>query len=213
MHIRQACGILILILLGTASLLQAETPEEFFTLASGKMAETTTLRSEFVQIKRLKAFRKPLKITGELCMDRTGRFAWHVKTPIRYSCVIAEGKLRQWDADTGKILTLDVDSNPGLQYLARSLAGFFSGDFTELGKDFEAVSVSPDRLSGEMRPRQGVPAANFIRSIRFVFTDDTLSALRRVVIAESSGDETDIEFIASVRNQPVPEEKWRPDGK
>lgn len=213
MHIRQACGILTAFLLGSALFLRAETPDEFFTRASVKMAETTTIRSDFVQIKRLKAFRKPLKITGELCMDRTGRFAWHVKTPIRYSCVIAEGKFRQWDADTGKILTLDMDSNPGLQYLARSLAGFFSGDFTEMRKDFEAVSVSPDALSGEMRPRQGTTAANFIRSIRFVFTDGSLSALHRVVISETSGDETDIEFLGSVRNQPVPEEKWRPDGK
>lgn len=212
MHIRYACGILTAILFGSAAL-RGESPDDFFTRASGKMAETTTVCSDFVQIKRLKAFRKPLKITGELCMDKTGRFAWHVKTPIRYSCVIAEGKLRQWDADTGKTLTLDMDSNPGLQYLARSLAGFFSGDFTEMRKDFEAVSVSPDGLSGEMCPRQGVPAANFIRTIRFVFTDDSLCELRRVVIAECSGDETDIEFLASVRNQPVPEEKWRPDGK
>ena len=82
----------------------------------------------------------------------------------------------------------------------------------EMKKDFEAVSVSADGLSGEMRPRQGVPAANFIRSIRFFFEDDSLAALRRVVIDECSGDETDIEFLSSVRNQPVPEEKWRPDG-
>lgn len=212
MHFQYACGILTALLLGTAAL-RAESPDDFFTRASGKMAETTSLRSEFVQVKRLKAFRKPLKITGELCMDRTGRFAWHVKTPIRYSCVIADGKLRQWDADTGKTLTLDMDSNPGLQYLARSLAGFFSGDFTEMKKDFDAVSVSSDGLSGEMQPRQGVPAANFIRSIRFFFEDDSLSALRRVVIDECSGDETDIEFLSPVRNQPIPEEKWHPDGK
>ena len=213
MYIRYACGILTAVLFVTAAVLRAESPDDFFTRASGKMAETTSLRSDFVQIKRLKAFRKPLKITGELCMDRTGRFAWHVKSPIRYSCVIADGKFRQWDADTGKTLTLDMDSNPALQYLARSLAGFFSGDFTDMKKDFEAVSVSPDGFSGEMRPRQGTAAANFIRTIRFVFTDETLCALRRVVISESSGDETDIEFLASVRNQPVPEEKWRPDGK
>ena len=212
MHIQYtARGILTAFLLG-AGALQAESPDDFFARASGKMAETTSIRSDFVQTKRLKAFRKPLKITGELCMDRTGRFAWHVKTPIRYSCVIAEGKLRQWDADTGKTLTLDVDSNPGLQYLARSLAGFFSGDFTEMKKDFEAVSVSDDGLSGKMRPRNGVPASSFIRSIRFFFEDDSLTALRRVVIDECSGDETDIEFLSSVRNQPVPEEKWRPDG-
>ncbi len=212
MHLQSARRLLTALLLGAFAVLRAETPDEFFARASAKMAETASLRTDFVQLKRLKAFRKPLKITGELCMDRSGRFAWHVKTPIRYSCVIAEGKLRQWDADTGKTLTLDVDSNPGLQYLARSLAGFFSGDFTEMKKDFEAVSVSDDGLSGEMRPRNGVPAASFIRSIRFFFEDDSLTALRRVVIHECSGDETDIEFLSSVRNQPVPEEKWRPDG-
>lgn len=213
MHLQSARRLLTALLLGAFAVLRAETPDEFFARASAKMAETASLRTDFVQLKRLKAFRKPLKITGELCMDRSGRFAWHVKTPIRYSCVIADGKLRQWDADTGKLLTLDVESNPGLQYLARSLAAFFSGDFGEMRKDFDAVSASPDVPCGEMRPKEGVPAASFIRNIRFFFEDSSLSALRRVVIAECSGDETDIEFLSSVRNQPIPEEKWRLSGQ
>ena len=201
------------VLLAAFSVRGQETADAFFSAASRQMEETASVRSDFIQTKKLKAFRKPLVIRGELCMDRTGRFAWHVHSPIRYSCIIADGKLTQWDADTGKTLTLDVESNPGLRYLARSLTGYFSGDFQEMRKDFEPVRFSGTGHWGEMVPKKGVPAERFLRSIRFTFADDTLSVLKEVRICEVSGDETTVEFQNPERNQPIPVEKWRPDQK
>ena len=211
MHLRLACAAVTSAVLAVFSVRGQETADAFFTEAARKTAETTSVRSDFLQTKKLKAFRKPLVITGELCMDRTGRFAWHVKAPIRYSCVIADGTLSQWDADTGKTMTLDVGSNPGLRYLVRSLTGYFSGDFQEMRKDFEPVRFDGNGHWGEMVPKKDVPAARFIRSIRFTFTDGTLSVLKEVRICEVSGDETTVEFRDPVCNQPIPEEKWRPE--
>ena len=103
--------ILTLLLCLSISLSAAETPEAFMDRAAKSMAENETVTAQFTQVKKLKAFRRPLTITGELCIDRTGKFAWHVKTPVQYSCIIRDGKLMQWDAESGKTQTLSLDSN------------------------------------------------------------------------------------------------------
>ena len=72
---------------------KADIPDTAELLAN--IANFKTLRTKFVQTKHLKAFKKPMVLNGELCLDRPGkRFAWHVEKPLQYSCIIANGKLK-----------------------------------------------------------------------------------------------------------------------
>lgn len=199
--------ILTLLLCLSISLSAAETPEAFMDRAAKSMAENETVTAQFTQVKKLKAFRRPLTITGELCIDRTGKFAWHVKTPVQYSCIIRDGKLMQWDAESGKTQTLSLDSNAALRYLASSLRNYFSGRFQEMKRDFTPTSYRDGVLA--MQPKEGMPAAMFIAEIRFSFTGD-LRGMERIEILEKTGDNTVITFSDMKRNVPIPEAKWQP---
>lgn len=203
--------IRFLIVLFAALTLHASEPGRYLELAAKRMEKNTSVNANFKQVKKLKAFRMPLTITGELCMDRTGKFAWHVYTPVRYSCIIRDGKLMQWDADTGKTYTLSLKSNAGLRYLAQSLRNYFSGNFMEMKKDFTPVAWTKDQYL-VMQPKAGIPAATFIKEIRFRFSKDFRS-LEQVKIQETTGDLADITFTEMKLNQSIPEAKWRPGGK
>ena len=100
------------------------------------IANFRTLRTKFVQTKHLKAFKKPMVLNGELCLDRPGkRFAWHVEKPLQYSCIIANGKLTQWDADSGKTVSVPFSKYPMLEMLSDAMTAFASGDVKSLEKD------------------------------------------------------------------------------
>ena len=51
--------------------MEAASPDTAELLAN--IANFRTLRTKFVQTKHLKAFRKPMILNGELCLDRPGR--------------------------------------------------------------------------------------------------------------------------------------------
>lgn len=203
--------ILFCFLFAGFSSLEAAAPEKYLELAAGRMKDNTSVHANFKQIKKLKAFRMPLTITGELCMDRSGKFAWHVYTPVRYSCIIRDGKLMQWDADTGKTYTLSLQSNAGLRYLAQSLQNYFSGNFIEMKKDFIPITWTKDQFL-VMEPKKGIPASAFIKEIRFRFSKDFRS-LEQVHIRETTGDLAEVYFTEMKLNQAIPEAKWLPGGK
>ena len=205
--------IRLLILLIAASLLplQASDPIKYLEKAAACMEKNTSVNANFKQVKKLKAFVMPLTITGELCMDRSGRFAWHVYTPVQYSCIIRDGKLMQWDADTGKTYTLSLKSNAGLRYLAHSLQNYFSGNFMEMKKDFTPTEWTKDQFL-VMQPKKDIPAASFIKEIRFRFSKDFRS-LEQIKIEETTGDLAEITFTEMKLNQAIPEAKWLPGGK
>ena len=114
---------------------KADIPDTAELLAN--IANFKTLRTKFVQTKHLKAFKKPMVLNGELCLDRPGkRFAWHVEKPLKYSCVIANGKLTQWDADSDKTVSVPFSKYPMLEMLSDAMTAFASGDVKALEKDF-----------------------------------------------------------------------------
>ena len=76
--------------------------------------------------------------------------------------IIRDGKLMQWDADTGKTYTLSLKSNAGLRYLAHSLQNYFSGNFMEMKKDFTPTEWTKDQFL-VMQPKKDIPAAAFIK--------------------------------------------------
>ena len=196
--------LLILFLAASVLPLPASEPVKYLEKAAACMEKNTSVNANFKQVKKLKAFRMPLTITGELCMDRSGKFAWHVYTPVRYSCII-------WDADTGKTYTLSLQSNAGLRYLAQSLQNYFSGNFIEMKKDFIPIAWTKDQFL-VMEPNKGIPASAFIKEIRFRFSKDFRS-LEQVHIRETTGDLAEVYFTEMKLNQAIPEAKWLPGGK
>lgn len=161
-----------------------------------------TLRTKFIQTKRLKTFRRPLVITGELCLDRAGRFAWHVFTPVRCSCVLNGTKLTQWDADSGREFTLDTSRNAALAFFAETMRDYFRGNWQKL-EDACTIREEPRHNRVMVLPAPGSPVRAFVSSMTFTFSPDRKFLLKAEIL-EFSGDRTTLEFKDPEINRKIP---------
>jgi len=166
-----------------------------------------TLRTKFVQTKHLKAFKKPMVLNGELCLDRVGkRFAWHVEKPLRYSCVIAGGKLSQWDEDSDKTVSLPLSKYPMLEMLSGAMTAFASGDAKALEQDFEAAPGKDGSIL--LKPRSERFAASVISEVE-LFLDDARTQIVKVRASEQSGDVTELVYSDPVFDSEIPDSLWQ----
>ncbi len=171
------------------------------------IANFRTLRTKFVQTKRLKAFKKPMVLNGELCLDRVGkRFAWHVEKPLRYSCIIAGGKLTQWDEDSDKTVSVPFSKYPMLEMLSDAMTAFASGDVKALEKDFEAAPGKDGSI--RLKPRSERFAASLITEVE-LFLDDTKTKIVKVIATEKNGDVTELVYSDSVFDSDIPDSLWQ----
>ena len=171
------------------------------------IANFRTLRTKFVQTKHLKAFKKPMTLNGELCLDRVGkRFAWHVEKPLRYSCIIADGKLTQWDEDSDKTVSVPFSKYPMLEMLSDAMTAFASGDVKALEKDFEAAAGKDGAVV--LKPRSERFAASLITEVELTL-DDAQKKIVKVRASEKNGDVTELEYLDSVFDSDIPDALWQ----
>jgi len=179
-----------------------DTAELFANIANFR-----TLRTKFVQTKHLKAFKKPMVLNGELCLDRPGkRFAWHVEKPLRYSCIIADGKLTQWDEDSDKTVSVPFSKYPMLEMLSDAMTAFASGDVKALEKDFEAASDKAGAIT--LKPRSERFAASLITEVELKL-DDAKTKIVKVRASEKNGDVTELVYTDSVFDSDIPDTLWQ----
>ena len=171
------------------------------------IANFKTLRTKFVQTKHLKAFKKPMILNGELCLDRPGkRFAWHVEKPLKYSCVIANGKLTQWDADSDKTVSVPFSKYPMLEMLSDAMTAFASGDVKALEKDFEAAAGQDGTVV--LKPPSERFAASLITEVELTL-DDSKTKIVKVRASEKNGDVTELVYTDSVFDSDIPDALWQ----
>lgn len=199
---RNSAAVLILSLISVLPLSAGELLDKI----SANMGSIRSIKSDFRQEKTLKSFGFPLVIAGVMCADHAKNlFAWHVKSPMVYSCIISADKLTQWDSDTGKTVEVSVSRNPALKLLSETLSTLFAGNFPKLLTSFE---VTKEANPLELVPRSGSAAAGFISGIAFKFTDD-LSQIKEITMNEKSGDVTRISFSNSHLNAPIENFWWK----
>ncbi|MFA6293501.1 MAG: outer membrane lipoprotein carrier protein LolA [Victivallales bacterium] len=197
------CGLLLL-----CTALAATGAEEGVSLigAHSELQDIDTLQAAFTQTKKIALLNHSVVITGELCLEKTnGRMAWHVASPICYSCVITKQSLTQWDIDSNQQIVLSVDRYPWLKVLSQNLKDWFSGNFQNMSSGF-TVKASENRKM-LMTPRPDNRIAEYIRTIEFYFADGG-PGISQVIFTEINGDTTEITFANIKINQPIPPEKW-----
>lgn len=184
---------------------KADIPDTAELLAN--IANFKTLRTKFVQTKHLKAFKKPMILNGELCLDRPGkRFAWHVEKPLQYSCIIANGKLTQWDADSDKTVSVPFSKYPMLEMLSDAMTAFASGDVKALEKDFEAAAGKDGTVV--LKPRSERFAASLITEVELTL-DESKTKIVKVRASEKNGDVTELVYTDSVFDSDIPDALWQ----
>jgi outer membrane lipoprotein-sorting protein len=172
-----------------------------------ELAKVTTISSDFVQDKRMALFREPLRITGRMFIETGGRFAWETLAPVRYKMVVADGRIRQWDEETGRVQTISMRDNPAAAAIHEQMSAWFSGRYAALTNTYAATLASKEPVSFLFKPRAASPASAYLASVQVWLRADGRH-LDRVLIQERSGDSTEIVYTNTVVNQTIPAEAW-----
>ncbi|WP_455382161.1 LolA family protein [Salinispira pacifica] len=181
--------------------------EQVLARLEARMSAVETLQSRFVQEKRLAILEQPLVLKGSLFMEKPARFAWHVREPVRYSMVIRDEEVRQWDEDTRRVQTLSLSRNPAFKIAIRQLRGWFSGAYQSMRGEYEVTVLEDAPVSLRFVPREGGFAKAAIESVTVVFESDE-RYIREMHIAEKGGDSTLLTFVDTRLNAPIDPSAW-----
>lgn len=167
-----------------------------------KLSDFTNLKTDFVEEKYLAIFKKKIVLQGRIYLQKPDKIAWHVDRPVRYSVLITDKVIRQWDEDTDKVQELALSDNPVFKTVLSQMTAWFSGSYGVLQGDYN-ITVERQRPAViEFTPKEHNFAKKVIKSVTVTFREDE-RYLKQIVIMETSGDSTTITFENTVINTPI----------
>jgi len=169
-----------------------------------KASRLKTLKTAFIQEKNLAAFQHPLILKGRIFMERGGRLAWHVDEPLRYSVLITDKVIRQWDEETRQIREIPLSGNPMLRTALEQISVWFNGDYSAALEEYETELVQEKPLVLRFTPKPSALTARVLKSIELTFRNNE-EYLDRILILEIGGDSTLIRFENTILNSPLKE--------
>lgn len=161
-----------------------------------------TLKTDFTQEKRLAVFQNTVLLRGRIFLQKPARIAWHVDAPLKYSVVISDASIRQWDEDTDRVQEITFAKNPVLQNVMQQLTVWFSGDYSSLLKDYEVLVAGERPVILRFTPKKTSMAAKVVKQVQIEFREDN-KYLRKLTITEQGGDSTSITFTGTVFDVPL----------
>jgi outer membrane lipoprotein-sorting protein len=165
-------------------------------------SDFTSLKTDFVQEKEMAMFKEKLVMKGRIYLQKPNNVAWHVDSPVRYSVLITDKLIRQWDEDTNKVQEISLVKNPVFQNLLNQMTVWFSGDYVSLLAVNDVRRIQEDPIVLEFTPTGNNAVRKVIKSITLTFREDR-KYLKQVRIREQSGDVTTLNFSNTVLNAPL----------
>lgn len=197
---------------GKGPLAQPADVTAFLQGVGKKASNFKTLKTEFIQEKKMGMFKEKLVMKGRIFLEKPNRIAWHVDSPLRYSVLITDKMIRQWDEDTNKVQELSLAKNPVFQNVLGQLTVWFSGEYGSLLDTNSVRVVKREPLVIEFIPRDNNLSKKVIKSITITFRPDQ-NYLQQLRIQEISGDVTTINFLNTILNPPLDSRSFEVKGR
>jgi outer membrane lipoprotein carrier protein len=171
------------------------------------LSEVRTVRTRFVQEKRMALFKSALVTRGVILVEMPDRLLWRVESPLRYALALDGKQARQWDGETGKTQRIPLDGNPVFAAVTEQLRAWFGGRYSLLARDYLITQTSESPPVFVFAPKADTPPAKILRSVAVTFREDRryIAAIR---IEEQSGDVTSLAFEDTEVNAPITAKEW-----
>jgi hypothetical protein len=88
------------------------------------------------------------------------------------------------------------------------MQAWFRGDYEGLAKNYTVDVLSENPLSLRFAPQGDSMASKIIQQIELTFAADE-RYIEKMVVTESGGDTTTLEFVHTQLNQPIKDDIWR----
>lgn len=154
-------------------------------------AKTTSLQSDFVQIKHLDVLSEDIESNGKLVYKANNKLRWEYTAPLEYLIILKDGKVSI--KDEGKVSSYDLSGNKTFQKINEMMIGSIQGDLlvNEADYNYEFKESSNSYLV-VMYPKQK-KVQEFMKSINIYFSKKDYS-VEQVKMLEQSGDYTLMNF-------------------
>ncbi len=173
-----------------------------------KISDFQSMQTDFIQEKNLAIFRNRIIIKGRIYIRRPHMIAWLVDEPMKYSVLITDKFIRQWDEDTDRVQETAISGNPVFSVVIDQLTAWFSGKYVRLLDDYNVHVKKNHPLEIEFIPRETAAVKKIIRSISVTFREDE-RYLSKIHFQEAGGDSTTIIFSNTILNAPIDESVFR----
>ena len=173
-----------------------------------KVSDFNNLQTDFVQEKNLAIFRNKIQIRGRIYLKKPHTIAWHVDEPVKYSVLITDRVIRQWDEETDHVQEISLSGNPVFRVVIDQLTAWFSGRYVQLLDGYDVRVKGDHPLEIEFVPREMSPVKKIIELITVTFREDE-RYLQKVLFQEVSGDSTLLIFKNTLLNAPVDENNFK----
>ena len=171
------------------------------------LSDVKTVRTRFVQEKKLALFKNPLVTRGVIQVEAPNKLLWRVESPIKYVLLMDGKQAKQWDGETGKTQKIPLANNPVFAAVTEQLRAWFGGHYSLLAKDYDIVQHSETPVIFVFTPKPDTPPAKMLKAVTVTFREDKryITALQ---IDEVSGDVTVLKFEETEINVPFAPQDW-----
>lgn len=205
---RNAIKIAILFLVLTVSYIWADSDVNTLLIRlETKMSGVKSIETDFRQEKRLSIFNQPIISKGKIFIQKPHLFSWRVQSPVRYSMLIRDDVIKQWDQESNQTQQFSLSRNPGFSMVIAQMKVWFFGAYVSLLKDYAVKIISQDPVILEFAPIQSNPAFSLIKSVKVFFEKDE-RYLQEIRIEEKNGDATILTFFSVKLNMPIASSAW-----
>jgi outer membrane lipoprotein-sorting protein len=166
-----------------------------------------TVEADFDEEKTLAMLNHTLSIRGHLALQKPDWLIWIVKAPVRYAVRIEGDEVRQWDEDTNNVQVIHLGGDPTFKAISEQIQAWFLGNYKALGDSYDVMLLKNDPLTLQFLPRSDTMVSKILKSVDLTFNHD-VTYIDSMVIRETGGDTTTIQFLNSKVNQPIAADTW-----
>ncbi|PTL75016.1 hypothetical protein DAT35_57135 [Vitiosangium sp. GDMCC 1.1324] len=191
-------SLLVVSALHSAPAVPPEPVPRELTALKASLARTQKLSARFKQTRHWTALQDALVSEGSIQYQKGGKLVWHTEPPAENELILEGKTVTIRYPGLGTTQTLDTSADPGMAKVFECITAVLQADLERLQPLFELSIERKAPLGLALKPRTK-ELSQVIQGIRLSF--DEKLRLTHIVLEESSGDRTEIDFHGHVMEE------------
>jgi len=164
-----------------------------------------TIESDFIQEKNLSILSNKIISRGDFCYRKENNIRWEYHQPYQYLIIISNDKIFIKEDKSQK--QYDIQSNKMFQEMNKFISGCIQGDILKNEKEYKVGYFEDEKSYYVSLIPNAEKMRQMLNEVQIWFNRNDLT-VTRIIMLESGGDYTKIEFTNKKLNTEIPVEKF-----